>query len=53
MEHRILIVSPVRNEAAHIERAVESAVQAGDVTQDIGGSLGTAEAGAAIRKRLA
>jgi 3-isopropylmalate dehydrogenase len=41
------------DEAARIERAVESAVQAGEVTQDIGGSLGTLEAGAAIRKRLA
>jgi 3-isopropylmalate dehydrogenase len=40
------------DDAARIERAVESAVQAGEVTQDIGGSLGTIEAGAAIRKRL-
>jgi 3-isopropylmalate dehydrogenase len=39
-------------DATRIERAVESAVHAGDVTQDIGGSLGTREAGAAILKRL-
>jgi 3-isopropylmalate dehydrogenase len=40
------------DEAARIERAVEGAVHAGDVTQDIGGALGTAQAGEAIRKRL-
>jgi 3-isopropylmalate dehydrogenase len=40
------------DDAARIERAVEGAVHAGDVTQDIGGSLGTREAGAAILKRL-
>jgi 3-isopropylmalate dehydrogenase len=39
-------------DAARIERAVEGAVQAGEVTQDIGGNLGTKEAGAAIVKRL-
>jgi 3-isopropylmalate dehydrogenase len=38
--------------AARIERAVEAAVQAGEVTQDIGGSLGTREAGDAILRRL-
>jgi len=39
-------------DAARVERAVERAVQAGEVTQDIGGSLGTTQAGDAIRKRL-
>ena len=41
-----------KDDAARIERAVEAAVQAGEVTQDIGGTLGTREAGAAIMKRL-
>jgi 3-isopropylmalate dehydrogenase len=41
-----------KDEAARIERAVEGAVQAGDVTKDIGGSLGTTQAGEAIRRRL-
>jgi 3-isopropylmalate dehydrogenase len=41
-----------RDDAARIERAVEGAVQAGDVTQDVGGSLGTTQAGEAIIKRL-
>jgi 3-isopropylmalate dehydrogenase len=39
-------------DARRIERAVEGAVQAGETTRDIGGSLGTKEAGAAILKRL-
>jgi 3-isopropylmalate dehydrogenase len=39
-------------DAARVERAVERAVQAGEVTQDVGGSLGTTQAGDAIRKRL-
>ena len=39
-------------DARRIERAVEQAVQAGETTRDIGGSLGTREAGAAIVKRL-
>jgi 3-isopropylmalate dehydrogenase len=39
-------------DAARIERAVESAVHAGEVTQDIGGSLGTTQAADAIIKRL-
>jgi len=39
-------------DARRIERAVEQAVQAGETTQDIGGSLGTREAGVAIVKRL-
>jgi isocitrate/isopropylmalate dehydrogenase len=42
-----------RDDAARIERSVEAAVHAGEVTRDIGGSLGTTEAGAAILKRLA
>ncbi len=40
------------DDAVRIERAVEGAVQAGEVTQDIGGSLGTTQAGKAIVKRL-
>ena len=41
-----------KDDAARIERAVESAVQAGEVTQDIGGALGTREAGDAILRRV-
>jgi 3-isopropylmalate dehydrogenase len=41
-----------KDDAARIEDAVEGAVQAGDVTQDVGGSLGTTQAGDAIIKRL-
>jgi len=40
-------------EAAAVESAVRGAVAAGDVTQDIGGRLGTREAGTAIVRRLA
>jgi 3-isopropylmalate dehydrogenase len=40
------------DDARRIERAVESAVQAGETTRDIGGSLGTKAAGAVILKRL-
>ena len=40
-------------DARRVERAVEAAVHAGDVTKDIGGPLGTHEAGDAILKRLA
>jgi 3-isopropylmalate dehydrogenase len=39
-------------DAARIERAVEAAVQAGEVTADVGGRLGTREAGDAILRRL-
>ena len=39
-------------DASRIERAVEAAVHAGETTRDIGGSLGTRDAGAAILKRL-
>ena len=39
-------------DAARIERAVEGAVQAGEVTRDVGGTLGTRAAGAAILRRL-
>jgi 3-isopropylmalate dehydrogenase len=42
-----------RDDAKRIERAVESAVLDGAVTRDIGGNLGTAAAGDAIRQRLA
>jgi 3-isopropylmalate dehydrogenase len=41
-----------KDDAGRIERAVEEAVHAGEVTRDVGGSLGTTEAGAAIIKRL-
>jgi 3-isopropylmalate dehydrogenase len=40
------------DDARRIERAVEAAVQAGEVTRDVGGTLGTKEAGAAILRRL-
>ncbi len=40
------------DDARRIEAAVEAAVHAGETTRDIGGSLGTREAGAAILKRL-
>ena len=39
-------------EARRIERAVEAAVQAGETTRDIGGTLGTKEMGDAILRRL-
>jgi 3-isopropylmalate dehydrogenase len=39
-------------DARRIERAVEAAVHAGETTRDIGGSLGTSEAGAAILRHL-
>jgi 3-isopropylmalate dehydrogenase len=40
------------DDAARIESAVGAAVQAGEVTRDIGGTLDTTEAGAAILRRL-
>ena len=40
------------DDARRIEQAVEAAVHAGEGTRDIGGLLGTREAGAAILKRL-
>ncbi len=40
------------DDAARIERAVEAAVQAGDVTRDVGGTLSTTQAGDAILRRL-
>ena len=40
------------DDARRVERAVEEAVHAGETTRDIGGSLGTREAGAAILRRL-
>ena len=39
-------------DARLIERAVEEAVRAGDVTRDAGGTLGTREAGDAILRRM-
>ena len=41
-----------KDDAARIERAVEGAVRAGEVTKDAGGSLGTNQAGEAIIQRL-
>jgi len=41
-----------REDAVRIERAVEVAVHARDVTVDVGGNLGTREAGEAILRRL-
>jgi len=40
------------DDARRVERAVEAAVQAGETTVDVGGTLGTREAGDAILKRL-
>jgi 3-isopropylmalate dehydrogenase len=40
------------DDARRIERAVEAAVQAGEVTRDVGGTLGTREAGDAILRRI-
>ena len=40
------------DDAQRIERAVEAAVQAREVTRDVGGRLGTKEAGEAILRRL-
>jgi 3-isopropylmalate dehydrogenase len=39
-------------DARRIEHAVEAAVQAGETTRDMGGSLGTRAAGDSIRRRL-
>ena len=39
-------------DARRIEQAVEASVHAGDTTRDIGGPLGTRDAGAAILRRL-
>jgi isocitrate/isopropylmalate dehydrogenase len=41
-----------QDDQRRIEGAVEAAVLAGDVTRDVGGSLGTREAGEAILRRL-
>jgi 3-isopropylmalate dehydrogenase len=40
------------DDARRVERAVEAAVLAGEVTRDVGGSLGTRRAGDAILRRL-
>jgi isocitrate/isopropylmalate dehydrogenase len=40
------------DDAARINRAVESAVRDVAMTRDVGGKLGTAAAGEAIRQRL-
>ncbi len=40
------------DDSARIERAVEAAVQAREVTRDVGGTLGTIDAGEAILRRL-
>jgi 3-isopropylmalate dehydrogenase len=39
-------------EADAIEQAVIAAIDAGETTHDLGGSLGTRAAGEAVRKRL-
>jgi 3-isopropylmalate dehydrogenase len=39
-------------DARRVERAVEAAVRAGEVTRDVGGLLGTREAGEAILRRM-
>jgi 3-isopropylmalate dehydrogenase len=39
-------------EADAVEKAVVSAIRAGETTRDLGGPLGTREAGEAIRRRL-
>src|SRR5690606_13192988 len=41
------------DDVRRIEGAVEAAVHAGEVTRDLGGPLGTREAGEAILRRLA
>jgi 3-isopropylmalate dehydrogenase len=41
-----------RDEAARIEAAVRAAVDAGETTKDIGGALGTREAGDWIAARI-
>ena len=41
-----------RDDAARVEAAVEAAVHANEVTRDIGGTLGTQQAGDAILRRL-
>ncbi len=41
-----------REDAARVERAVEAAVQAGEVTRDVGGRLGTQAAGEAVVRRM-
>src|SRR5215208_375103 len=40
------------DDARRVERAVEAALHAGETTRDIGGPLGTRDAGAAILRRL-
>ncbi|HKS21940.1 MAG TPA: 3-isopropylmalate dehydrogenase [Thermoanaerobaculia bacterium] len=40
------------DECARIERAVVEAIEAGETTKDIGGSLGTREAGEAVLRRV-
>jgi len=40
------------DDAARIERAVETAVHANETTRDVGGTLGTRAAGSAILKRM-
>ncbi len=50
---RLLLLRAGQPAAADcIERAVHDAIAAGEVTRDLGGPLGTAEAGAAVRRRM-
>jgi 3-isopropylmalate dehydrogenase len=44
--------APFVEAAAGIERAIEHAILAGEITRDIGGKLGTREAGEALAARL-
>jgi 3-isopropylmalate dehydrogenase len=41
------------DDAARIEQAVQAAVAAGETTRDVGGTLGTTEAAAAVLRRMA
>ena len=43
----------MKEASAHIEAAISDCISNGECTSDLGGSLSTAEAGAAVRKRLA
>jgi 3-isopropylmalate dehydrogenase len=43
----------LKEAATAIERAVKETIASGETTRDIGGALSTAEAGEAIRSRLA
>jgi 3-isopropylmalate dehydrogenase len=48
----LLETGGLADEAAAIDRAILDAVRAGEVTQDVGGTLGTREAGESIARRI-